>query len=69
MHVLVDVYITPVLEATPHLTFLESISSLIMPFTCLYMLIFYIVFDVGCNGFAELTRFGDREFYSDWWNR
>jgi arabinogalactan endo-1,4-beta-galactosidase len=20
------------------------------------------------NGFAELTRFGDRLFYEDWWN-
>jgi hypothetical protein len=69
MHVLVDVYITPVLVATPHLTFLEAVSQLIIPFTGAYMLIFYLVFDVTANGFAELTRFGDREFYSDWWNR
>jgi hypothetical protein len=69
MHVLVDVYITPVLVATPDLTFLEAVTSLILPFTGAYFLIFYIVFDVVTNGFAELTRFADREFYSDWWNR
>lgn len=21
-----------------------------------------------CNGFAELSRFADRQFYEDWWN-
>lgn len=33
-----------------------------------YLLIFYLVFECVCNGFAELTRFADREFYQDWWN-
>lgn len=27
------------------------------------MLIFYLIFDCICNGFAELTCFADREFY------
>lgn len=25
-------------------------------------------FECVCNGFAEFTRFADREFYQDWWN-
>ncbi|CAE7208710.1 unnamed protein product [Rhizoctonia solani] len=25
-------------------------------------------FECICNGFAELSCFGDREFYQDWWN-
>ncbi|WFC96596.1 sterol O-acyltransferase [Malassezia brasiliensis] len=33
-----------------------------------YLLIFYLMFECICNGFAELTRFADREFYQDWWN-
>lgn len=33
-----------------------------------YLFIFYLIFECVCNGFAELTRFADREFYQDWWN-
>jgi len=68
LHVLVESYIKPVLEASPSMTQLEAISHLIIPFTVGYLMIFYLVFDVCCNGFAELTRFADREFYTDWWN-
>lgn len=42
--------------------------DLVMPFMINYLLIFYIIFECICNGFAELTRFADRGFYSDWWN-
>lgn len=42
--------------------------DLVMPFMINYLLIFYIIFECICNGFAELTRFADRGFYEDWWN-
>ena len=29
---------------------------------------FFALFQSFLNGLAELLRFGDREFYSDWWN-
>ncbi|KAL9097505.1 MAG: hypothetical protein Q9165_000401 [Trypethelium subeluteriae] len=29
---------------------------------------FFALFQAFLNGLAEVTRFGDREFYSDWWN-
>lgn len=29
---------------------------------------FYALFQAGLNALAEITTFGDREFYSDWWN-
>jgi diacylglycerol O-acyltransferase-1 len=29
---------------------------------------FFLVFQSSLNGLAELMRFGDREFYGDWWN-
>jgi len=67
-HVLIHSYITPVLEKTPQISVLEAISLLLVPVFACYLLIFYIVFEVACNGFAELTRFADREFYQDWWN-
>jgi len=68
LHVLIHSYITPVLEKTPQISVLEAISLLLVPVFACYLLIFYIVFEVACNGFAELTRFADREFYQDWWN-
>ncbi|PLW58835.1 hypothetical protein PCANC_00224 [Puccinia coronata f. sp. avenae] len=46
----------------------DNVIRLIVPFTLNYLLIFYIIFECICNAFAELTRFADREFYSDWWN-
>jgi len=46
----------------------DNVIRLVVPFTINYLLIFYIIFECICNGFAELTRFADREFYSDWWN-
>jgi len=68
MHVIVENYFLPILLDSTKMSALEAITHLIIPFTAGYLLIFYLVFDVACNGFAELTRFGDREFYSDWWN-
>jgi len=68
IHLLVDGYIVPILEQSPNLSILESIAHLITPFSFVSLLLFYTVFEVACNGFAELTRFADREFYQDWWN-
>lgn len=38
------------------------------PFILLYLLTFFIIWDAILNSIAELSRFGDREFYRDWWN-
>ncbi|CAH7678543.1 MBOAT, membrane-bound O-acyltransferase family-domain-containing protein [Phakopsora pachyrhizi] len=51
-----------------YVRFFESVLRLIVPFSINYLLIFYIIFECICNFFAELTRFADRDFYSDWWN-
>ena len=34
----------------------------------LCLLMFYALLHCWLNGFAEMLRFGDRNFYSDWWN-
>ncbi len=47
---------------------IDAIFELMLPFLAESLLVFYLVFDVICNATAELTRFADREFYSDWWN-
>eukprot|EP01087_Luapelamoeba_hula_P021272 TRINITY_DN7403_c0_g1_i2.p1 TRINITY_DN7403_c0_g1~~TRINITY_DN7403_c0_g1_i2.p1 ORF type:complete len:382 (-),score=33.56 TRINITY_DN7403_c0_g1_i2:120-1265(-) len=68
LHVIINQYIYPVLVQVKHITFFEAILGLIVPFMFAYILVFFILFDVICNGFAEVTRFSDRRFYSDWWN-
>ncbi|EJD47986.1 MBOAT-domain-containing protein [Auricularia subglabra TFB-10046 SS5] len=48
--------------------FWRSLLDLTLPFMMAYHLLFYIIFECICNGFAELSRFADRRFYDDWWN-
>lgn len=46
----------------------ESISMLLFPFMITFLLVFLVIFEFVLGAFAEMTRFGDRHFYSDWWN-
>ncbi len=32
------------------------------------LLTFFLIFECVLPGYAELARFGDRQFYDDWWN-
>ncbi len=61
--------ITDVLSRAPVLSPLEAVIVLIIPIVFCHILIFYIVFELILNGLAEVTRFADRRFYDDWWNR
>ncbi|KAF8492490.1 MBOAT, membrane-bound O-acyltransferase family-domain-containing protein [Gautieria morchelliformis] len=56
------------LTPTPEQSFLRSLLDLSLPFMLCYLLLFYLIFECICNGFAELSRFADRQFYEDWWN-
>ncbi|GAA5842617.1 hypothetical protein JCM9279_003640 [Rhodotorula babjevae] len=64
---IVEHFIYPVMPG-PDSSFISSLLDLALPFTICYLLIFYIIFECICNAFAEITRFSDRAFYSDWWN-
>ena len=33
-----------------------------------FLLVFLVIFEYVLGAFAEITRFADRHFYSDWWN-
>lgn len=46
----------------------ESISMLLFPFMVTFLLVFLVIFEYVLGAFAEITRFADRRFYSDWWN-
>lgn len=37
-------------------------------FLAVYILVFYIIWELILNAIAELSMFADREFYSYWWN-
>ena len=60
--------------ASPHRTLdqalilAETISNLLFPFMVTFLLVFLVIFEYVLGAFAELTRFADRGFYSDWWN-
>jgi len=69
IQIMVNKYISPIILQVSTLSLLEAIILLIMPFLFCYILVFFIMFDLICNGFAEVTRFSDRQFYTDWWNR
>ena len=58
--------IIPVLAQVHELNYLEVFSRLIFPVLICYLMIFFILFEQILNLFAEMARFGDREFYQDW---
>ncbi|KAI2465102.1 MBOAT-domain-containing protein [Annulohypoxylon bovei var. microspora] len=73
-------YILPVLQASTididksssvfetSLILAETISWLLFPFMLTFLLVFLVIFEYVLGAFGEITRFGDRHFYSDWWN-
>ncbi|KAJ2905816.1 putative sterol o-acyltransferase protein [Zalerion maritima] len=46
----------------------EAVSWMLFPFMLTFLLVFLVIFEYVLGAFAEITRFGDRHFYSDWWN-
>ena len=71
----VEQYIQPTLAASvvpmQHmdvLSIVERLLKLSIPNTYVWLWGFYLFFHLWLNVLAEFTRFGDREFYKDWWN-
>ncbi|MED6287079.1 Diacylglycerol O-acyltransferase 1 [Characodon lateralis] len=46
----------------------ERLLRLAVPNHLLWLMFFYSFFHSSMNFTAELLRFGDRQFYNDWWN-
>jgi diacylglycerol O-acyltransferase-1 len=46
----------------------ETLLKLCIPNSYIWLLLFYFYFHLWLNLLAELTRFGDRAFYREWWN-
>lgn len=45
-----------------------STLKMAIPGSYLWLIFFYLFFHAFANFASELTMFGDRRFYSDWWN-
>jgi diacylglycerol O-acyltransferase-1 len=56
------------MQNTDFLQICETLLKLSIPNSYIWLLIFYIYFHLWLNLLAELTRFGDRCFYREWWN-
>jgi sterol O-acyltransferase len=67
LYTVTESFILP-LTPTSDQSFFRSLLDLALPFMIAYLLLFYIIFECICNGFAELSYFADRQFYEDWWN-
>ncbi|GFR93872.1 O-acyltransferase [Elysia marginata] len=55
-------------SARIRLRFLTKRLLEVIPNHLIWLVFFYCFFHSMLNVLAELTKFGDREFYSDWWN-
>ena len=49
-------------------SYVYLISICIMPGAFIQIMVFFSFLHCWHNAFAELLRFGDRQFYLDWWN-
>ncbi|KAL5536945.1 ARE2 [Sanghuangporus sanghuang] len=66
LYTITENFILPIIPMLRDRSFLRNLLDLALPFMVAYLLLFYIIFECICNGFAELTRFADRQFYEDW---
>eukprot|EP01133_Synstelium_polycarpum_P015448 gene15448-18326_t len=72
---MVEQYMVPLVENSVRpmeqndlVRIIERVMKLSLPNLYVWLLGFYVFFHLYLNICAELTRFGDREFYRDWWN-
>jgi diacylglycerol O-acyltransferase-1 len=50
------------------ISILERLMKLSTISLIIWLAGFFALFQSGLNALAEITQFGDREFYTDWWN-
>ncbi|GAV81410.1 MBOAT domain-containing protein, partial [Cephalotus follicularis] len=74
MGFIIEQYINPIVRNSQHplkgnlLYAVERVLKLSVPNLYVWLCMFYCFFHLWLNILAELLRFGDREFYKDWWN-
>ncbi|KAL5572443.1 hypothetical protein UlMin_022040 [Ulmus minor] len=74
MGFIIEQYIFPIFRNSQHpfkgnlLYGIERVLKLSVPHLYVWLCLFYSLFHLWLNILAEILRFGDREFYKDWWN-
>lgn len=72
MYILCLQYLDPVFKLTVHLDSNIKIAYLVLkvsiPWFIIWLLGSYAIFHCYLNIIAEITKFGDRLWYRDWWN-
>ena len=68
LYLLITENILPTSIKAKDLSFIDVYVRLITPCLVAFNLFFLIIFEQILNLFGEISRFGDREFYQDWWN-
>ncbi|KAF9038453.1 MBOAT, membrane-bound O-acyltransferase family-domain-containing protein [Panaeolus papilionaceus] len=68
LYTVTESFILPYTSIASQKSFLRSLLDLALPFMMAYLLLFFIIFECICNGFAELSCFADRQFYEDWYD-
>ncbi|XP_010313759.1 diacylglycerol O-acyltransferase 1 isoform X2 [Solanum lycopersicum] len=74
MGFIIEQYINPIVRSSRHpfegnlLYAIERVLKLSVPILYVWLCMFYSLFHLWLNILAEVLRFGDREFYKDWWN-
>lgn len=73
LYLTVENYVYPVLaydlDHKRQLTIIEAMIPLFPALLATSILMFILTFECILNILAELSRFADRHFYADWWNR
>lgn len=67
-YIIMTELIFPVLHNSEKATSFELIAKLVIPIAIIDLVIINLLFECILQIFAEITRFGDRRFYEDYWN-
>lgn len=67
-YILVSECIYPQIAQGDKISIFALLNSLLIPFIILTIMLFFCTFELILQVFAEITQFGDRLFYEDYWN-
>lgn len=62
-YIMISDFVIPSIEKGEEINAIELLLRICLPMCIFWILIFYIIWELILNVFAEITRFGDRQFY------
>jgi len=68
LYLIVSDFILPIINLGQSISYLQALIMLTIPILIAALTAFFVIWEGILNSIAEVTRFGDREFYGDWWN-